>query len=276
MSRDIENLRRRLEEHRDALRQMEADAPAEALATRYAQLADWIERRLASLEIAPPDPALPAVALHATRPGNPPSAQPATEPQYSLPYSYGYEPEPKREGFRTAAVLFIGIAAAALLAFLFFQFFAEERDSVSEGPAAERVVEEPALMTSIEPVIVEESAEPPPPAAPDTAQAATAADVRVEVEPQRANVSGFGAGRAIQQFRVENGGSDPVRITIERSRCRCLWYDVQPVIPAGGGAVLEITVDGARLQGDRLDEQIGILEAGTRRRLAQIEISGYR
>lgn len=269
MTRDIETLRRKLDSHRNALRELQADAPSDALAHQYEQLALWIEQRLAALEVEPAEPALPPVAA--------PIA--AAEPEYAPPEPWHYQAEPRKEGFRTAAVLLIGLAAAALLAFLFFRFFADREESPSDTYA----IEEPAVPADATPLeepetrIVEET--PPAAQPPDPRVAPTPAgisDVTLSIEPRRANASGFGAGRAIQQFRIANNGSDDARISVERSACRCLWYDVQPVVPAGGAVVLEVTIDGARLEGDRLDERIGILDAASGKQLAEIEISGFR
>ena len=267
MTRDIEVLRARLASHRDALRDLQSDAPSDALATHYAQLAEWIDEQLEALSREPEGPAIIREPM-------------VTPPATSVEQDYAYEPgyyaeadEPRRDGVRLATILVIGLAAAGLLAFLFFRFFtAPDRadravrtsSAVESEDAVEEILEEPAIIEESEPTPAAVASPVPNP------------DARLTVEPSRANASGFGPGRSIQQFRVANPGTTSVRIAVERSACRCLWYDFDPVVPSRGAIVVEVTVDGSRLKGDRLDERIGILEAGTGRRLAEIEISGFR
>lgn len=282
MTRDLDTLRQRLQDHRDVLAELEADAPSQALAERYATLRTWIEGTISNLDsappVAPPRAAAPVPAV----------AEPEPELIHSGEPGAWDRDENARTGAdrgRMFAVVILGIAAFALLGFLFVRFFSD-RDAaapvsqIREIEAVDTADEGPLD----EPVIIEEEQDPiasaPPAAAPERVvprpSAAETTSGPLTVDPELATADGFGSGKVIRQFRIENPTPNPVRITVERSSCRCLWYDVAPEIPAGGGVVLEVTVDGSRLEGDRLDETIGVLQASDRGRLAEFRLTGSR
>lgn len=288
MTRDLDVLRKRLQDHRDVLAELEADAPSQALAERYAGLRAWIEATISTLDSTPPpEAALPPPAAA------PASAASAVTAERELDHYdadgawTGDEAQrPARDGWRMLSVLVLGLAALALLAFLFFRFFSEREPGTGAYPIREisETSEMSEVETADEVVIIEDepppvAAAPPPRIAPGPAQqppGTPTTTARLGVEPAFASADGFGNGRMIRQFRIENPSSEAVRITIERSSCRCLWYDVNPDIPAGGGVVLEVTVDGSRLQGDNLDETIGVLRASDKARLAEFRLTGTR
>lgn len=291
MTRDLETLRQKLQDHRDVLLELESDSPSAALAQRYAALRSWVEMTLRNLDSAPPDVESPA---------------PTTAPAAAIPRSDAAEPELVRdpapypqqapesdsrrgEGARLAAVLLLGLAAIALLGWLFVRFLSDRPESsaasderpVLEGLPSETTPAEEAVIIEEEPppVPVARPVEPSPRQTPATRSPATSSGARdgaVSVDPPAASVSGIGSGRVIRQFRLHNSAASPVRISVERSSCRCLWYDVSPEIPSNDSVVLAVTVDGTRMEADQLDETIRILSASDNRTLAQFRLTGTR
>lgn len=265
MPRELETVRRRLLSHLEAIRELESDAPSEALAEQYAQLGEWIEARIAALDASDAPSHVPAAA-----------AIPAErEPQYDPP---GAASAPS-DALRTGVIVLLGLGAVALLAILLIRFFAgDDRPEIvrtrDSAPAELRRLDEEAVTIEEvdEPAV--RAAEPSTAAAPPPRQ--PAARATLTVEPQTAEVSDFGSGRVVRQFRIENPTRSNVRISVERSTCRCLWYDYDPEVAAGGAVVLAITVDGARLEGDRLAESLSITDAERGNVLANIHLTGTR
>lgn len=233
-SREFQSLRRRYEVHRDSLRQLEESAPTEPLARSYGELRGEIERTIARLdELEKASPAVvPTGALEENLAD--------TRPRWNERAVWQEEAEeglhrPPRDGVRGRPVLILALAIlllAALGAVLWWSL----RGGGEQKPAA------------IEEVVVEPEPEAPPP------------------EPQTLSVSpdahDFGlirkGTRAVAEFALTNHTDSPISLSIERSQCRCLWYEYDETLRPDGTGRIRITVDGARATRGTLSEVVRI------------------
>lgn len=279
MARELELLRQRYMGHRETLVRLEADAPSEELAARYRALQQEIDRavhKLGELTAAggeapqvrrtqPASNRLPslgddtiaagaaaaaagAAARHATAPGDRPLHHATATPRPAAP-SREIEPAPAEDKKR---LMLIVAAAALMLMILGALVWRARRD---ETPT--RIVEE-------QPVA----------AAPVEAPVERVADTGVlSVSPASHDFGVVRKGtRAVRQFRLENGGNEPVNVSIDRSTCRCLWFDFDSTIPAKSSSILAITVDGARAKVGRLDETVKIKNKADAVDMAEIKL----
>jgi hypothetical protein len=239
-SREIEVIRQQYRRHRTALEEMIADAPTEHLAAEYQRLLDEIDRALAKLDeldrrpIAAAAAAAPAASEPLQSHGDPlrmktePGMRPLTgmgEPD--LPMA-----EAERDGASRAALMIaIGIAALLLIGWLIWR--ASSDRPPEEPPVTETVVSETV--------------------APDT----VAPEPALTVSPQAHDYGVIRKGtRATRQFEIHNNTDEPISIGLERSECRCLYYEHADVVPPKGSETVTVTVDGARAKAGPLQETL--------------------
>lgn len=65
-------------------------------------------------------------------------------------------------------------------------------------------------------------------------------------------------GRYIQTFTLFNDGDEPLDISVDRSRCHCLWFQHDDQIPPRGSIPLVVALDTSQLEPDRVDETIHV------------------
>jgi hypothetical protein len=251
-SREIQALRKRYAEHRDALARLAADAPTERLAQGYARLRAEIDGAIAKIDEierggspspASPTPYIPAPMEPITRPH--PAAPELQVDQELLRPETGtmYEEPPQRRPIPPAVIV---VALLALLALL--GFFAWRYTGGQDGPT-----------------IVEEAGSEPA-AAPTTT--AEPAPVIARAEVLSAVPAAFDYGvvrkgtRKSQRFSLTNNSAAPLNISVSRSQCRCLWFDHPKTIPANGKATLTVTIDGGRVAAGAVSEVVEITSAG--------------
>lgn len=269
MARDLETLRQRLQDHLDVLSELEAEAPSTALAERYATLRGWIRTTISQLDAPVPDVdvAVEHPPRQTTSPGGLdrevlPPVDISPDSSRNIYGDYGaYETDSRKKGpGRLIAATLLGLAAVALLAWL---YIGRQTDAPADTDPVITPVEESAAAE--EPVVIEEPESPP-----DTATGG------ISIDPGEADLGRIGTANVVRRFTLRNDSGQAVTIAVERSACRCLWYDVPPIVPANGSVTLTVTLDPARLKRNELSETIGIINAGDRRRLAELSISGTR
>jgi hypothetical protein len=279
MARELELLRQRYLGHRETLVRLEADAPSEELAARYRALQQEIDDAVHKLgELASGEPAVKrtqpasgripamvapvaAATASAATPSTPSTTSSIadrplhTSTRTSTPSS---TPEPIVEPEDKKRLIYIVTAAALMLMILALLIWRSRRND-----GATPVVEEtPAAAVTATEAPVE-----------------SVADSGVlSVNPASHDFGTIRKGtRAVRQFRVENSSDQPVAVSIDRSTCRCLWFDFDSSIPAKSSSILAITVDGAKAKAGALEETVTIKNKGdaddstTIRLMAKIE-----
>ena len=128
--------------------------------------------------------------------------------------------------------------------------FWPDSDAVRDEPVSETIVEEP---------MTEE--EPSPPAV-------------LSIEPSTYDYGIIQKGtRSVHRFTIRNRTDQPLPISVERSDCRCLWYDYQSEVLAGGSVELAITVDGARAEAGTLNQTVTVRSEALADAVAEIDLT---
>lgn len=271
MARELEMLRQRYMGHREALVRLEADAPSEELAASYRALQQEIDAAVAKLtelsrrdvpkRTQPATAPLPAAATAAAAADATVRTSTATGGAGDRPLHHATSTRPTASapshhadhntGDKKRLFLIVGAAALMLLilAVLLWRSRGDETPTIVE--------EQPATVTTATAAAVEQPV--------DTGA--------VTVNPESHDFGVVRKGtRAVRQFRIENSSDQPVAIAIDRSACRCLWFDFDSNIPANSSSILAITVDGARANRGRLDETVTIKNKGDADDVATIKL----
>lgn len=233
-AREIEIMRQRYRRHREALTDMAADAPTEYLAGEYRRLIHEVEMSLNKLDelegkVTLTPPAAPLPSRTPTEPGRRPLAPP--------PAAIPIDDEPSSPRSRLALIVVAALLVLGALGWLIWRASSDERPITP-------IVEEPADSTG--------TVAPAAPA--DTPETSSLA-----VEPPTHDYGVVRKGtRAARQFEIVNATDAPVSVKVERSTCRCLYYDYADTIPAKGRETLTVTVDGAKAEAGQLQEAIAI------------------
>lgn len=265
--RELGTLIRQYREHRDSLRRLSATAPDARLAERYEKLVEAISRtidRLAEMQDqqeshdleefstplveAPPDRAGHHQTMYRQEPEGELSEDTDERPMsvdasdfvdegsgtWDRPIIRDSSSEPYREdsGSKLPIVVILVVAIPVLAAIIWYTASGEPESSSAE-----------AATQQAEPVL-EEAVEAPP---------------RLLVSPARHDYGLVRAGtRSSNIFTVQNNADNPLEMSVDRSACRCLWYDLpDEAIRPGESARLVITVDGGRAAG-ALEETVVI------------------
>ncbi|HEY5611805.1 MAG TPA: DUF1573 domain-containing protein [Thermoanaerobaculia bacterium] len=246
--REIDALRKRYIEHRDALVRLAADAPTEALAKRYDDVRIEIEtalRKLDELEKGAPveretNPAgnVPKVAP-VPPPAPPPPQSPASQSWDRIQHTAIPSAREREDtGLRTALILAIGIFVLAILGYFIYRYaFAEEPLSRPEP----EIVDRPVITETTGSVVPEPTS-------------------LLSVSPATVDVGTVRKGtRVVRQVEVNNTSAKEMPIQVERSACRCLWFEYPTKLQPHETATLTVTVDGARASSGPLREEVNIL-----------------
>jgi hypothetical protein len=252
LGREIEVMRQRYQKHRDTLEQMAAEAPTELLAIEYRRLQTSIDdslRKLSELErgagaSSAESAAVVANARRPTEPGDRLISHPVGESSWrDNPAVTAGAPI---GGSRAPLIALGGLAVLVILGFLVVR-------SSRNRPA-------PSDRTGDRTTTVASSGRPAPETVaplpdPETAPAST-----LTVNPATADYGMIRRGtRAVRQFELRNSGSTALQVKVNRSDCRCLYYDYLETVPARGKETLTITVDGARAKTGTLDQTVQLV-----------------
>lgn len=235
MARDIEALRQRYFEHRQALERLSAEAPTDALAIRYRQLIAEIDNSVKKLgdlqKEADPNGEKADPALRRTSPG--------TRPLRGDPQMAPLTVPVEKTGTRTVLILIVGLLVLATLGYFVWRF---ATGTSPAGPATTTVATETDTVAPAE--IVENTAAPRP---------------VLSAEPLTQDYGTVRRGtRATRQFELLNSTDQPLTIRANRSNCRCLWFEYADTIPAQGSTTMTVTVDGAKANSGPLHEAVQI------------------
>jgi hypothetical protein len=258
-ARDLEILRQRYRNHRDALSRLNGDAPTEQLATEYARLMSEIDRSLEKLNELDRGAAsysdLDATEIHqprvaAGRPASagdrvlaPGAAAPTLRDSEPLPRSYD---PPVARPTNLPRLLLMAVVGVAVLAVLYFLV---TRASSRKGN--DRIVENDTVTTSAartetQAPLVADTA-PPPAASP------------LSAKPSTLDYGIIRKGtRKVLQVEVLNSGTTTIPIAVARSGCKCFFYEYPKDVAPKKKTAITVAVDGARAKVGPLEETIAV------------------
>lgn len=236
-AREIEMIRQQYRKHRDALALMASDAPTERLAAEYRRLVGEIDSSFSKLDELEKRGALPD-----TQPmlDSPKRTEPGTRPLVAPPVLDGSDEMAASTQTRLIGIILGGVIVLGFIGWILWRASSDGR--ANSPAAAERtaVTETAAPETDITP------------ATPLIAEALSA-------EPPVHDYGIIRKGtRAARQFEIANSTDTPVTIQVERSECRCLFYDYASLVPPKGKETITVTVDGAKGKAGNLSESITV------------------
>jgi hypothetical protein len=257
VDREIERLKAVYRQHADALAALASSAPTKALARKYSELIGDINRSILGLDdpgalarrstserpLPPPEPAVAATPPPASK--SPRSV--SNIPLRTAPGVYAADAVSEKSAIgRIALILGLAIILICVLAFFVWRFGGEPR-------------------TEPEPAVEVTSPEP-------SAASAPLPGLRVSPEAQDYGVVYKGT-RVAKSFEIANTRDSDLTIEIERSECRCLWFDHPQVVSAGGTVQLTIAVDGDLAPPGLLSEAVVISTKEPPRQATEVQIT---
>lgn len=227
-AREVERIRHHYRNHRDTLERLAAEAPTQHLADEYQRLVREIDGAMVRIDELE---------------GRVPPTQPGTKPLLPSPMAAGPELQGDAPGenplSRVAAIVAAGVVVLALIGWLIWRASSGRTPSTTVSETAA-----PAAGTA--PATMEPVAAPPAPEA-------------LAIRPALADYGTVRKGtRATRQFEITNTTSDPVPITVARSRCRCLYYEYSDTVGPKAKESITVTIDGARAKAGPLRETIEV------------------
>lgn len=253
-TRDLEVLRKHYQQHRETLRQLAAEAPSEFLAGEYQRLIRDIDlslKKVDELEGRGSAAPLSAAAAGLAAGGAAGSAdnQPTmklnagSRPLASPPVHYGERMTPSSApspATRVALILAVGVVVLGLVGWLIWRASTNRGD---EAPAAE-----PQVVTNTEPIVE-----------PGTIEPASLASDALKIVPPDVKFGTVRKGtRVVRQIEITNTSDQAIAISLDRSNCRCLFYEYADEIAPKAKESITISLDGARAKVGELRETIGV------------------
>lgn len=252
-AREIETLRARYRKHREALTALAADAPSELIAADYRRVIADIDVALAKLDEAAPVPPPPPPPAHPARRGiesEPPrlKTEPGMRPLVTPAAVDDDTGSFVRAGGDSRRLLIIGVLTVLALTAIAFIWKPWARN---DEPGA--IVEQPVgTATAGDATVAEEG-----PVTPAPARAAAGRPLTVSPDTIDYGVVRKGT-RVTRQYELVNNSDEPLSPEVERSTCRCLYYEYAPVIPPRGKETLTVTIDGVKAKAGPLLESIRV------------------
>ena len=254
--REIEILRQHYNRHRETLTNLAAEAPSEHLASEYHRLIREIDVALGKLgELEGRVPADTNPSLRTTVSGIEPGSRPlVTPPSATTPNDYSETNAPVNAMPRIAMIIIAGIVVLAMIAVLMWR-------ASGERPAT------PTTRTQVTQTV-----------APDTAAPVTPAPkplpVALAIDPPSQDYGTIRKGtRAVRQFVVTNNGAETLTLQVERSKCRCLYYEYPPSVAPHAKETVTVTIDGGKAKVGPLHEAINISSKKDPSLVATMEIN---
>jgi hypothetical protein len=242
MKRELDALRQHYLDHRATIDRLAVDAPTEHLAARYRELRAEIDAALTKLSELE-RPAAPPPVSPITAPAPPGPAAPRRWDEIEQPATIAQtatvpdEVSDESSAARTFVIILLGFLVIAMLAYFGWRYLTDK----SEGD--ESVVEEQTA--TVEETATAIAVPEPPPA--------------LTMSPPEIDFGTVKKGtRMVRKFEIVNNSDAPLVVKVERSTCRCLWFDYADTIPARGSTSLSVTVDGARAEKGRLQEVVQV------------------
>jgi uncharacterized protein DUF1573 len=240
-AREIDLLRQQYSRHRETLTALAAAAPSEHLASEYQRLIREIDLALGKLgELegrvpADTNPSMRTESVPRTEPGSRPLVTPPSATATDINESTGaVSPIP-----RIAMIIIAGVVVLAIIGWLMWR-------ASGERPLTPV---HPQTQTTLSP----DTAGGPVTPAPKPLPAALA------LNPASHDYGVIRRGtRAVRQFQVTNNGDQPVTLQVERSKCRCLYYEYPKSIAPHAKETVTVTVDGAKAKPGALRETVAV------------------
>jgi len=249
-AREIELLRQHYRQHRDALTKLLSEAPTEHLAGEYQRLIGDIDIALAKIDeieghaptVPPPPPQTPAMNRPLVTPPLP-VVETATAPSNA-------------SNARLLLIVVAGIVVLAIIGYLIYRASGDRHPVITETSAT-------TATSTIEPVT-------PAPATAATPAAANA----LSIAPAILDYATIRKGtRATRQAEVTNNSSEPVKVKVTRSQCKCLYYEYKDTIAPKAKETITVTVDGAKAKAGTLTERIDVTSVKDPSMTASFQIS---
>ncbi len=257
VEREIDRLKRVYQEHSTQLAKLASSAPTKVLARKYHDLIGDINRSILGLE----DPS--AIADRATHerpapPSTPSRPAPSVASEVRLrtePGTHAPDLDSGDSAFgRIALILGMAIVVIALLAFFVWKYGGEPRSD--KAPAVQAIEDSTA------------------PGAEQPSAATTPPRPALQATPEAQDFGVIYKGtRVAKSFDVTNNTDRNVTIQLERSKCRCLWFEYDGAIPAGGSVTVSVSVDGGRVEPGLLSEAIVITTRDAPRVATEVQIT---
>jgi len=257
VEREIDRLKGVYQEHSTQLAKLASSAPTKALARKYHELIGDINRSILGLE----DPG--AIAERSTHerpapPASPSRPAPSVASEIRLrtePGTYASDLDSGDSAFgRIALILGMAIVVIALLALFVWKYGGESRSDT-----------EPAAQASEEPIA---------PGATVSRAPATPPRPALQATPEAQDFGVIYKGtRVAKSFDVFNNTDRDVTIQLERSKCRCLWFEYDGAIPAGEKVTVSVSVDGGRAEPGLLSEAIVITTRDAPRVATEVQVT---
>ncbi len=247
-TREIDVLRQRYNRHRETLAALAADAPSEHLATEYARLIRDVDNAIGKLG-----------ELEGRKPGDtqPIKTEPGTRPLVTPPGMIMPDASDSADSGtalpRVALIIGAGVLVLVLIGWLMW------RASGPAVPAASRTVTAPVTETAKNLPV---TPAPKPVVAP------------LNIEPATQDYGTIRKGtRAVRQFQVVNNSDQTVSLKVDRSVCRCLYYEYGKV-PAHGRETLTVTIDAGKARRGALHESLTVSTKKDPAVKARFEVTG--
>jgi hypothetical protein len=258
-SRDLELLRKHYQQHRDTLRQLASEAPSEFLSGEYQRLirdidlslkkVDELEGRKAGAAAAAPASAA-AAAGPVTSADNQPTmklnagSRPLTPSPVSVNDRLAASSAPNPAA-RVALILIAGIVVLGMVGWLIWRATTDRGD---EGRVAGS-----QTVTNTQPILETGTIEP---------VSSLDADSLKIVPPDVKFGTVRKGTRVVRQIEITNTSDQPISIALERSNCRCLFYEHADEIRPMAKENITVSLDGARARVGELRETIGVTAKG--------------
>lgn len=272
--RELENLRQRYQEHRRTIRHLLQTAPDSKIAKNYEETLGDLQRAIDQLDRVdrqpPPSPKNEGPKEPREQPGAEEEPDAGLETiaarsrssfdEEEFPSSARTWDDPlvrdetaeseRREHSESSLSWVVGvIVIAAIAAGILFVWPDVVGPDDVPSPTGTAIAEEP---------VVEEA---PPPAS-------------LTAEPAAYDYGIIHKGtRSVHRFRIDNQTDQSLPISVERSTCRCLWYDYPGEVPARGSVELAVTVDAARAETGVLSETITVRSRALADAVAEFDIT---
>lgn len=253
-SRDLELLRKHYQQHRETLRQLASEPPSEFLAGEYQRLIRDIDLSLKKVDEMESRKAGAAAAAASTAAAtgaaisadNQPTmklnagSRPLTPSPVSLNDRLAASSAPN-PATRVALILIAGVVVLGLVGWLIWRATTDRGD---EGRIADS-----QPVTNTEPVMETGTIEPINSLDSDS----------LKIVPPDVKFGTVRKGtRVVRQIEITNTSDQPISIALERSNCRCLFYEYANEIKPKAKESVTVSLDGARAKVGELRETIGV------------------
>ena len=253
-TRDLEVLRKHYHQHRETLRQLAAEAPSEFLAAEYQRLIRDIDLSLKKVDELEGRGSAAAVSAATAAAATGAAVSAGDQPTMKLnagsrplappPVHYGERMTPASSApspsIRVALILAVGLVVLGLVGWLIWRASTNRDD--------ETLAAETQSVTNTEPIVEPGTIEP----------IALASDALKIVPPDVKFGTVRKGTRVVRQIEITNSSDQAIAISLDRSNCRCLFYEHADEIAPKAKESITVSLDGTRAKLGELRETIGV------------------